>query len=335
MTFYLNFSKGSIGCNFTLLLNQAVSNELPLVESIKNVQLDNITVDGVSLRIEKSKTNCAIQKALSSKQMEDNCRHSNVCSIDRVCVIKRQRFMCEHKCDVHNMCSNDGECYVNEKGDMKCRCREDSTYIYKGEACKEKVLIFFSGKNTAIIGACAGAVVAFLLLLVIYLGARWRRKRNKQLNDEKMTNPEEIQRENSRIENVPMAGVGKTNPTYRSYKDELNHEGNDDDNHGGHLVYEDTLAYDEGRYYRVLNDPENRSKAFVYQPSNMSMPDTRTSTASKFDDLDSQPPSFHMRPEIEQRQYQDIVTAQPYSIKRPQIMYDMGHSKGQVFISLT
>ncbi|OWF42424.1 hypothetical protein KP79_PYT24216 [Mizuhopecten yessoensis] len=194
-------------------------------------------------------------------------------------------------------------------------------------------MVFFSGKNTAIIGASAGAVIACLLLLFIFLGARWRHKRIGKTTDEKLSDPEEIRKDNSQIENVPMDGVGKTNPMYRP--DKSDHH---DERHGDYYpgersdrdnIYEDELAYNEGRYYRVLKDPDNRSKAYVYQPSNMSIPDQRSSTASKFDDLDSKPLSYHLRPEREQQSFHDMVdTEQPYSIRRPQIMRSTINSNG-------
>ncbi|XP_021370042.1 uncharacterized protein LOC110461082 [Mizuhopecten yessoensis] len=122
-----------------------------------------------------------------------------------------------------------------------------------------------------------------------------------------------------------MDGMGKTNPMYRplnSYHQQGRHdkyypgERSDRDN-----IYEDELAYDEGRYYRVLNDPESRSKALVYQPSNMSSPEKRTETTSQVEDLASKPPSYNRKQEMEHHPFHDMVnTEQPYAIRRPQLI---------------
>ncbi|XP_033729088.1 uncharacterized protein LOC117318174 [Pecten maximus] len=301
--------------------------------NIQYKELQGVSFDNFQVKIRNTTSKIELNKTVSAIHMKTAAYFSKACTCSTytACQDNGSQIICSHKCDVNNICSKFGDCYVDKKGTVKCRCREDSYYVYKGDTCEEKVLVFFNGKNTAIVGACAGVVVAFLLLLFIYIGARWRHKRTRKGTDEKLSDPREIQRDNYNIENVPLDGVGKTNPAYRP--DQNDRHGHDDhypaDQPTTENVYEEELAYDEGRYYRVLNDPESRSKAFVYQPTNMSIPDHRTSTASKFDDLDSKPPSFYMRPEIEQRRYHEFMdTEHPYSIKRPQIMRSNVNSDG-------
>ncbi|XP_069108893.1 uncharacterized protein [Argopecten irradians] len=288
--------------------------------SLVEVNLKNfsVTVESRTLDIQFNRTNMAMQQDIRAFFLEAcTCSKYTACREE-----KNMKFTCSHKCKIstYNKCSKNGDCSVNERGETECRCHEDSYYVYKGDTCQEKVLVFFSGRNTAIIGSCAGALIAVILLLTIYLVARWRNKRIKKGSDEKQSDPKELQRDNSRIENVPMGGVGRANPAYQSRSsDRSNHyepypgdRSNHYESYPGDRpvkenVYEEELAYNEGRYYRVLNDPESGTKAYVYQPSNISMPDKRTSTASKFDDLESKPPSYYLRPEKEQRPFHDMA----------------------------
>ncbi|XP_021370058.1 mucin-13-like [Mizuhopecten yessoensis] len=337
------FFNGSIGCRYEVLVAPSNGNPInttQLLNSIKEAGYTNaqFNVSGKDiLYIETNKTDNAIQQALEQNHFEEvlqkACIKSNVCSYDTVCVVNKQVLTCTHKCNANNICSKNGECYVHIDGNVKCRCKKDSTYVYNGHTCKDKVLVFFNGKNTTIIGACAGAAIAFLFLLVIYFVVRWREKRTSKTTDEKLSDPEEIRKDNSQIENVPMDGMGKTNPMYRPHISNHQQEG-----HGNYYpgersdrdnIYEDELAYDKGRYYRVLNDPKSRSKALVYQPSNMSSPEKRTETMSKFDDLASKPQPYNRRQEMEHQPFHDMLnTEQPYEIRRPQLMTNAVNSYG-------
>ncbi|OWF42422.1 interphotoreceptor matrix proteoglycan 2-like [Mizuhopecten yessoensis] len=211
------FFKGSIACKFTLKGNTDFQKQV--FDKTKSDYRDvNITVDRKIYAVESNKTASAIATEMLASTREDRICSAlqNVCPYDTLCSWSNSSgFVCIHKCATKNPCSHDGECYVNTEGTVKCRCKEDSTLVYKGDTCEEEVFKFFSKNNTYIFNTCEFAVIIGLIVLIICLIARNRRRQTGKPNSPTLPGTAEVHRNTSRMENEDMDIILETPPGQR------------------------------------------------------------------------------------------------------------------------